>query len=98
VRLVADGEIKYQINRHDAFVTPSSQLGQITTPEVCDHFTQDFSHFSRTHLNPYDNRKQEKILHIYQDTSWFLEKNCVDNHFVELVDQHTFSGGRVIPT
>jgi len=61
------------------------QLGQITTHEGCDHFTQDFSHFSKTHLTPYNNNKQEEILYIYEATSWLLGKFCVDNHFVDLV-------------
>jgi len=61
------------------------QLGQITTHEGCDHFTQDFSHFSKTNLTPYYNNKQEEILYIYEATSWLLGKFCVDNHFVDLV-------------
>jgi len=61
------------------------QLGQITTHEGSDHFTQDFSHFSKTHLTPYYNNKQEEILYIYEATSWLLGKFCVDNHFVDLV-------------
>jgi len=61
------------------------QLGRITTLEGCNHFTQDFSHFSKTHLTPYYNNNEEEMLYTYEATSWFLGKFCMDNHFVELV-------------